>query len=92
MTAERVFYRIVVPTDFSGCAEEAWALAKRLAAPTGGSRGATDPSRALARAACNEEDRAPVDTGARHDLDGRPAAARTRCRRPLRRPPVARPS
>jgi len=32
MTAERVFYRIVVPTDFSGCAEEAWVLAKRLAA------------------------------------------------------------
>jgi nucleotide-binding universal stress UspA family protein len=31
MTAERVFYRIVVPTDFSGCAEEAWGLAQRLA-------------------------------------------------------------
>jgi len=32
MTGERVFYRIVVPTDFSGCAEEAWALAQRLTA------------------------------------------------------------
>ena len=31
MTADRVFYRIVVPTDFSDCAEEAWALAQRLA-------------------------------------------------------------
>lgn len=25
------FYRIVVPTDFSSCAEQAWALAQRLA-------------------------------------------------------------
>jgi nucleotide-binding universal stress UspA family protein len=31
MTKERVFHRIVVPTDFSSCAEEAWALAQRLA-------------------------------------------------------------
>jgi nucleotide-binding universal stress UspA family protein len=31
MTAERVFYRIVVPTDFSDCAEEAWGLAQRMA-------------------------------------------------------------
>lgn len=28
---DRVFYRIVVPTDFSACAEDAWALAQRLA-------------------------------------------------------------
>jgi nucleotide-binding universal stress UspA family protein len=32
MTAERVFYRIVCPTDFSACAEEAWGLAQRVAA------------------------------------------------------------
>jgi nucleotide-binding universal stress UspA family protein len=32
MTAERVFYRIVIPTDFSDCAEEAWGLAQRVAA------------------------------------------------------------
>jgi nucleotide-binding universal stress UspA family protein len=31
MSRERVFYRIVVPTDFSSCAEEAWTLAQRLA-------------------------------------------------------------
>lgn len=31
MTAERVFYRIVVPTDFSECAEEAWTRAQSLA-------------------------------------------------------------
>ena len=31
MTPERVFYRIVVPTDFSDCAEEAWGLAQRMA-------------------------------------------------------------
>ncbi len=31
MTLGGVFYRIVVPTDFSTCAEEAWALAQRLA-------------------------------------------------------------
>lgn len=31
MTPGGVFYRIVVPTDFSRCAEEAWALAQRLA-------------------------------------------------------------
>jgi nucleotide-binding universal stress UspA family protein len=35
MTIERVFYRIVVPTDFSACAEEAWALAQRLARAVG---------------------------------------------------------
>jgi nucleotide-binding universal stress UspA family protein len=31
MTNENVFYRIVVPTDFSDCSEQAWALAQRLA-------------------------------------------------------------
>jgi universal stress protein A len=31
MTPGGVFYRIVVPTDFSRCAEEAWTLAQRLA-------------------------------------------------------------
>lgn len=35
MTAEAVFYRIVVPTDFSDCAEQAWALAQRVAAAFG---------------------------------------------------------
>jgi nucleotide-binding universal stress UspA family protein len=30
-----MFYRIVVPTDFSTCAEEAWRLAKRVAALSG---------------------------------------------------------
>lgn len=35
MTQEGVFYRIVVPTDFSGCAEEAWRLAQRLATSLG---------------------------------------------------------
>jgi nucleotide-binding universal stress UspA family protein len=29
------YYRIVVPTDFSSCAEEAWAAAKRLAGAFG---------------------------------------------------------
>ena len=29
------FYRIVVPTDFSTCSEEAWALAQRLAGAFG---------------------------------------------------------
>ncbi len=29
------FYRVVVPTDFSSCAEGAWALAQRLALPLG---------------------------------------------------------
>ena len=29
------FYRIVVPTDFSTCAEEAWALAQKVAAGFG---------------------------------------------------------
>ncbi len=32
---EGLFYRIVVPSDFSTCAEEAWALAQRLAAALG---------------------------------------------------------
>ena len=32
---EPVFYRIVVPTDFSRCAESAWALAQRVAAASG---------------------------------------------------------
>ena len=31
----QVFYRIVVPTDFSACADEAWALAQRLASAHG---------------------------------------------------------
>jgi universal stress protein A len=35
MTAEAVFYRIVVPTDFSDCAEQAWALAQRVAGAFG---------------------------------------------------------
>lgn len=30
-----MFYRIVVATDFSGCAEEAWELARRIAAAPG---------------------------------------------------------
>lgn len=34
MTDDR-FHRIVVPTDFSTCAERAWALAQRLAAGLG---------------------------------------------------------
>ena len=33
--SEDPFYRVVVPTDFSSCAEEAWALAQRLAAALG---------------------------------------------------------
>ena len=35
MTPEGLFYRIVVPTDFSSCAEEAWRLAQGLAAALG---------------------------------------------------------
>jgi nucleotide-binding universal stress UspA family protein len=30
-----MFHRIVVPTDFSECSEEAWAVAKRVAAAAG---------------------------------------------------------
>jgi nucleotide-binding universal stress UspA family protein len=30
-----LFERIVVPTDFSGCADDAWALARRLATASG---------------------------------------------------------
>jgi nucleotide-binding universal stress UspA family protein len=30
--ANNLFYRIVVPTDFSSCSEEAWQLAQRIAA------------------------------------------------------------
>jgi universal stress protein A len=33
--ASRLFHRIVVPTDFSGCSEEAWALARRIAGAVG---------------------------------------------------------
>jgi nucleotide-binding universal stress UspA family protein len=33
--ADPVFYRIVVPTDFSDCSEEAWRLARRVAAAGG---------------------------------------------------------
>jgi nucleotide-binding universal stress UspA family protein len=35
MSPGGVFYRIVVPTDFSSCAEAAWALAQRLAESSG---------------------------------------------------------
>jgi nucleotide-binding universal stress UspA family protein len=31
-----IFDRIIVPTDFSGCSEEAWRLARRVAAGAGG--------------------------------------------------------
>lgn len=31
-----MFYRLVVPTDFSDCADEAWRLACRIAATSGG--------------------------------------------------------
>ena len=30
-----IFYRIVVPTDFSSCSEEAWTVARRLATALG---------------------------------------------------------
>jgi nucleotide-binding universal stress UspA family protein len=33
---DNLFYRIVVPTDFSECAEHAWALAQRVSAASGG--------------------------------------------------------
>ena len=33
--ASNLFYRIVVPTDFSGCSEEAWALARRVGGTLG---------------------------------------------------------
>ena len=33
--ASNLFHRIVVPTDFSDCSEEAWALAKRVAGTLG---------------------------------------------------------
>ena len=33
--ASRLFYRIVVPTDFSACSEDAWALARRIAGAVG---------------------------------------------------------
>jgi nucleotide-binding universal stress UspA family protein len=33
--AEPLFYRIVVPTDFSECSEEAWRVARRVAAGGG---------------------------------------------------------
>jgi len=33
--ASKLFHRIVVPTDFSDCAEEAWALAQRIASTLG---------------------------------------------------------
>ena len=33
--ASRLFYRIVVPTDFSGGSEDAWALARRIAEAVG---------------------------------------------------------
>jgi universal stress protein A len=31
-----MFYRVVVPTDFSTCSEAAWSLARRVAAKAGG--------------------------------------------------------
>lgn len=34
--ASSIFHRIVVPTDFSTCSEEAWRLGRRVAAATGG--------------------------------------------------------
>jgi universal stress protein A len=34
--ANSIFYRIVVPTDFSTCSEEAWRLARRVATGAGG--------------------------------------------------------
>jgi universal stress protein A len=33
--ASRLFHRIVVPTDFSGCSEEAWALTRGIAGAVG---------------------------------------------------------
>ena len=33
--ADPIFYRIVVPTDFSECSEEAWRVARRVAAAGG---------------------------------------------------------
>ena len=36
MMADALFYRIVVPTDFSTCSEEAWRLARRIAAMSKG--------------------------------------------------------
>src|SRR5262245_19247592 len=35
LMASDVFRRIISPTDFSECAEEAWGLAQRLAQPLG---------------------------------------------------------
>ncbi|HEV8440331.1 MAG TPA: universal stress protein [Methylomirabilota bacterium] len=35
MTADPVFHRILVPTDFSDCAEDAWSLAQRLGGAVG---------------------------------------------------------
>jgi len=35
VVAESAFYRIIVPTDFSDCAQEAWGLARRLATVMG---------------------------------------------------------
>jgi len=34
--ADSLFYRIVVPTDFSSCSEEAWRVARRVAAMSKG--------------------------------------------------------
>lgn len=34
--ANSIFYRIVVPTDFSTCSEEAWRLARRVVTGAGG--------------------------------------------------------
>jgi nucleotide-binding universal stress UspA family protein len=35
VTSERLFHRVVVPTDFSSCAEAAWDVGQRLAAAMG---------------------------------------------------------
>jgi nucleotide-binding universal stress UspA family protein len=35
VTTNGLFYRIVVPTDFSACSEEAWELAQRMATALG---------------------------------------------------------
>jgi nucleotide-binding universal stress UspA family protein len=35
MVADRAFTRILVPTDFSSCAEKAWGVAQRLASAVG---------------------------------------------------------
>jgi nucleotide-binding universal stress UspA family protein len=81
--SERVFYRIVAPTDFSTCAEEAWAMAQRLASAFGAevvlvhvlvetprfSEGVAAPRRV-------REVYASARTWAQHELDGWVSKAR----------------